>query len=439
MPVKQVAVLLSIVVLSLPAYAQKGVEKAVEIAVQRQVVNRAKLPTLRDGMRNLVTHRLGPVHPAVAAGYAAVVHNPVRSVLDFGKLLREQQVRVVEFPRIVGGRHDKRQDGFYSIAKPGSGNIAAIALPAHALINQVAAAQWASVKERKVYSKMVEALDTGFVMSGDGNWNLIRGYSFARIHQLIGHLKQQWPVYSKAYGGEEEPMSKGLQVALDVLDIQTWMLTHDGKFPTRQVLSDEFELVRTFDALINDMATKPEVASDPSVQGAVQHLVHLRAAARGAMTPSQVVLKVLERVDNGGRISGSSLVRVTPKENLLIRELNYVEQLRRANLLYILVPMQQQREGLALHLKDFQEQGYIYRQMIKHIPEFAADGTTLNVPTRTHVAWEVALDNWKWAHGNVFPRAAISGQFGLPINFNDLTPEEQAEVLLGTYLRIKDK
>ena len=348
MVVKKWLLLFSIVILSMAAYAQKGLGKAVEATVERQVISRAKLPTVRDGVRNLVMRRLGAVNSAPGV----VCQHPVRSILAFGAPLKEQQARVTDLPRIVGGRHEQRTDGFYSVVTPGSGNIEAIALPAHALIKQVAIAQAVSLKERKVFLKIAEALDNGFAMSEDGNWQLTRGYSFAQNHQMIEYFKKQWPEYSKAYGGEGLPLSKGLRTALDVLDIQTWMLAHNGKFPVRQTPAAEAELGRTFDELMNEMATNPEVAKDPSVQGAVQHLVHLRAAAKGAMKPSEVIVAVLRRVDNGGRIPGSSLVQVTVQENVLMHELNYVEQLRRANLLYILVPMQQQQDALALRLED---------------------------------------------------------------------------------------
>lgn len=439
MAVKKWLLLVSIAFLSVSAYAQKGVNKALEAAVERQVVNRAKLPTMRDGVRNLLSHRLGAARPMPGV----LCQCSVRSVLNFGAPLQAQQARVTDLPRIVGKRHEERRGGFYSVVAPGSGNVEAIALPAYALIKQVAVAQSVSLKERNIYLKMAEALDNGFAMSEDGKWQLTRGYSFAQHHQLIAYFKQQWPEYSKAYGGAENPLSKGLQTALDVLDIQAWMLAHNGKFPVRQTSAAQAELEQTFDDLMNDIATKPEVAKDPSVQGAMQHLVHLRAAAKGAIKPSEVIMAVLRRVENGGRIPGSSLAQVSMQEKVLIHELNYVEQLRRANLLYILVPMQQQQDVLALRLKDFQEQGYIYKQMIKIIPEFANDGVTLNVPTRSADGWEVALNEWKHTRAaaglSQRPRAWIAGRYGLPVNFNDLTADEKTEVLLGTYLRIKDK
>ena len=81
--------------------------------------------------------------------------------------------------------------------------------------------------------------------------------------------------------------------------------------------------------------------------------------------------------------------------------------------------------------------------MIKIIPEFASDGMTLNVPTLSTVSWEVKLNEWKKARAaaglSQTPRSQIAGRYGLPLNFNDLTAQEQAEVLLGTYLRIQDK
>ena len=435
MSVKKWFILCSIVIFSTAAYAQKGVTKAVEAAVERQVLNRAKLPTLRDGMRNLVTRRLG------VGQLGAPLQYPTRSVLDFGAPLKKQQVRVTELPRIVGARHDERKDGFYSVAKPGSGNIEQIALSAHALIKQVAIAQWLPTEERDIFLKMAEALDNGFTMSADGKWQLIRGYSFAQNHQLIKYFKQQWPEYSRAYGGAGDTISKGLKTALEVLDIQTWMLTHNGKFPTYATSAAEAELAWTFNELIEEMGTNPTIAADPSVQGAVQHLVHLRAAAQGAMTPLDVLDRVLKHLDNGGRIPGSSVVNMDPAEEQLTRELNYVEQLRRANLLYLLIPMKRSQDVVELYMTDFQEKGHIYRQMIERIPEFAHDGLTLNVPTYSHVAWKAELNNWQAARKaaglSTTPRSKIMGRFGLPVNFNDLTKDEQTEVLLGTYLKIK--
>ncbi len=442
MPVRKFAVLLGIAVLSMPAYAQKGLGKAVETAVQRQVVNRAQLPTFRDGMRNLVTRRLGglPVVKGVSqtAGKQVVLH-PTASLLHFESSLRAPKTSVVpEFPRIVGGRHDQRADGFYSVAAPGSGDIAAIALPAYALIKQVAIAQSATLEDRKVFLQMAESLDNGFAMSEEGNWNLVRGYSFEQYHRLIEVFKSQWETYSRSYGGGGEALCEGMKVALDVLEIQAWMLAHRGKFPSASGMIEEQYLVAKFNTMLQKMAQNVSFAQDPAVRGAVHHVVYLREAAKGAKNPLRVIQEILQYIDEKGRVPGSSLEQVSVEEDALTQELNFVEQLRQANLLFLLVPMEKTQNLITLYLQDFQEKGHIYRHMIKIIPEFGHDAT-LNVPTRSHVGWKMALDNWKDAHNNVNPRAAIAGRFGLPVNFNDLTREEQTEVLLGTYLRIKNK
>ncbi len=435
MVAKKWLLLVGITFLSMAIYAQKGFDKAVETTVNRQVFNRAKLPTVRDGMRNLVTRRLGKIPTTGGGG--------TRSVLNFGAPLQAKQIRVEEFPRIVGGRHDERGDGFYSVAKPGSGNIEAIALPAHALIKQAAIAESATMENRKVLLQMAETLDRGFAMSQEGNWQLTHGYTFNQFHKLLKHFKDQWMTYSKAYGGSGDPLSQGVNVALDVLEIQAWMLTHGGRLPQNQ--TDEIELFVAWklDKLMEKAASDVAFAQDPAVQGAMQHLVHLRAAAKGEKSPFEVIKAVLDRIDNGGRIPGSSLVNVDATEDKLIRELNYVEQLRRANLLHVLIPMEQSQSLLDLYLRDFQSKGHIYQQMIQIIPEFANDGVTLNVPTHSAQSWEVALNEWEQARAaaglSQTPRAMITGRMGLPLNFNDLTADEKTEVLLGTYLRIQKK
>ncbi|MBO5911305.1 MAG: hypothetical protein J6Q05_03835 [Elusimicrobiaceae bacterium] len=429
--VRQLLVLFSIAVFSTVAYAQKGLGKAVEMAVPRQVINRAKLPTFRDGVRNLVTRRLGNLPAIQRSGQAAVTQKlayPTSSVLNFGTSLKVSPVYVTpQIPQIVGGRHDARTDEFYSVAAPGSGDIAAIALPAYALIKQAAIADGVALEDCRELLKWAEKMDA---MSKEGNWDLIRDNSFNQLQYLV----------NQAYGQSGNIFSKGVLTALDVLAIQTWMLEHEGRFPQLQGKGREAALARSFESLMNDMSgNDPEFAQDPAVQGAIQHLVHLRATARGAMTPIRIIREVLERIERGGRIPGSSLERVSVEEDALTQELNFVEQLHRANLLYILLPMEQSRSVIDLYLRDFEKKGHIYQQMIKIIPEFAYDGETLNVPTYSHLTWKEALNNWKRAHNDVNPRATIAGRYGLPVNFNDLTPEEKTEVLLGTYLRIKDK
>ncbi len=448
MSVKKWFILCSIVIFSTAAYAQRGVTKAVETAVERQVFNRAQLPTLRDGMRNLVTRRLGNVHyvklpAAVQPEQRNLVWEkyPTRSVFEFKDLLKLQTNRPALVSPITQMRPEKRKRDFYQAAKPGSGHIRAIALPAKIFVERVAMEENLPQEDRNILLQMVEVLDHGFDMTPAGEWKLYGGVSFSQIHRLIEHLKTEWPTYNDVYHGSGQPLPASISAALDVIDIQTWMLEHEGAFPQSTSHEPEALLVWKFEKLMNQIATNPTLAQDRAMQTVVQHLVHLRAAANGAMTPVEVVADVLKRVDAGGRVPGSSLVQVTPEENVLTQELNYVEQLRRANLLYLVVPMQRTQDVLELHLADLQEKGRIYRQMIARIPEFAHDGLTLNVPTSSHIAWGVELNTWqaarKAAGQSTTPRNMIPGRFGLPINFNDLTKEEQTEVLLGTYLKIK--
>lgn len=432
MTVKQLIVLITMALLSTATYAQKGLSKTAGNALQRKIVTRAKVPTFRDGIRNLVTRRLGVVNLPQEEIYFT------RSVLNFGYPLKNQQVRVSELPRIVGGRHE-RQGGFYSAAAPGSGNIAAIALPAYALIKQAAIAQGISYEERRALLQMVSILDAQFELSEAGEWNL-KSAPYDSVHRMIEKFRTHGA--AEVYGTRTQPLPQGITTVLDVLDIQTWMLAHEGKFPQLQIDEIEKTVGDKFNALMEKAANEEGFIKDPAVQGAMQHLVRLRAAARGAMPPIRVIREVLERIEKGERIPGSSPVNITDEEYVLTRELNYVEQLRRANLLHVVVPSYQEQSAIAFRLQDFQEEGHIYRQIIQIIPEFANDGVALNVPTRLRWKWETELDNWKQARLaaglSTVPRTSIAGQWGLPINFNDLTPEEQTEVLLGTYLRVKE-
>ena len=436
MSAKPFVLLFSIVCLSTATYAQKGVGKAVGTAVQRQVINRAKLPTLRDGVRNLVMRRLGKIPPSVAV-------YPASRVVDFKAFLHQPSARAVDLPPMPRRHLDQSDEEFYNVVQPGSGRVAAIALPAQALIKRAAMAESATEEELNVFLRMAEALDQGFAMSQEGNWQFVRGYTLNQFHQLIKHFKDQWPTYSKAYGGQEEPMSQGVSVALDVLDIQAWMLANKGRLAQDQTNGIESAIAWKLDNLMDKAAQDAGFAQDPAVQSAIQHLVHLRATATGGMTPMETIRAVLIRLGNGGRIPGSSLAEVDETEAKLVRELIYVAQLRRANLLYILLPMEQRQSLVDLYLRDFEKRGHLYQQMIKIIPEFAADGKTLNVPSHSPNQWSALLDEWKQARAaaglSQTPRSAIAGRFGLPVNFNDLTAEEQTEVLLGTYLKVKDK
>ncbi len=157
--------------------------------------------------------------------------------------------------------------------------------------------------------------------------------------------------------------------------------------------------------------------------------------------PGQVIHKTLLYMDAGGRVPGSSPTEaMSPEETALLAQLNWVEKLRQLDLLKNWIPMQREREALELRLNDIVQAGYIYQQISRYIPEYANDGQTLNIPSRSPSGWEAALSKWKATHGNdVTPRSAITGNFELPINFNDLTAEEQEEVLLGTYLKIAGK
>lgn len=105
----------SISFLSMASYGQRGLPRAVDAAVQHQVFSRAQLPTVRDGVRNLVTGRLGAYQMLVPAEihYGVTQNFPVRSTFNFkaGELPKQQVARITEFPRIVGGRHDARPDG----------------------------------------------------------------------------------------------------------------------------------------------------------------------------------------------------------------------------------------------------------------------------------------------------------------------------------------
>lgn len=436
-----------IVLLSVSSYAQTGLSRGIQVAVEKKVVRSAQLPKMRDGLRNLLTRRLGINPVAVSSSLQetagvksqSVITSPTRSVLYFGKPLQIPQTQITEIPRIMGVRHNERKNGFYSVAKPGSGNIRDIALPAYALITQAAIAEFATSEDRKAYACMADKFDFGFKMSNNAEWQMTRITS-KQVHDLVEHFKNQWEeTFSKAYGGSGAPLSKGLIAALDVLDIQTWMLENEGKFP--QPGSGPLESVLAWKAnnLMEKIGKDASFATDRAVQGAVQHLVYLHAASAGMKPPTQVIASVLKYLDQGGRIPGISSIRVSAEEEQLTRELNYVEQLRRANLLRLVVPLQRTQEAVALHLQDFQEKGYIYQKMIKIIPEFSYNGT-LNVPTRSVLAWQAALDQWqqqrKAAGLSSIPRAVITGRLGLPVNFNDLAPAEQEEVLLGTYLKV---
>ena len=444
---KWLLLLVNIVIFSTASYAQKGLDRALEASVKAQLLNRAKLPTLRDGMHNFVTGQLGRVPTGVLPstlrqGYRSWqgAASPVGSVLAFGKPLQKQQPRVSVSPYVLQGRENCPRNNFYEVAPTGKGNIPAIALPAKAFIKEVAWKENMDKRDLAILLRMTELIEGDFKMSNQGNLSLTRSGSFKQVHRQIIHLKQEWPVYSEVYRGTGQGLPAGVIAALDALDIQTWMLEHAGRFPQVSQKEVESSLVGRFEELIDKMANQPVFAVNEAMQMVVQHLVHLRAAAEGTMTPSEVMFAVLSRIEQGGRIPGVSLVQMDPLENTLARELNYLEQLRRANLLHLVVPTQKGREWVSHYLETLQEMGYIYQQMIKIIPEFAYDGVTLNVPTYSKATWDRQLQQWQKeraaAGESQTPRSVIAGRFDLPLNFNDLTAEEQTEVLLGIYLKI---
>lgn len=437
MLIKKGLVLFSIFIFSTAAYAQKGLSQAVESAVDRQILS--KLPTFRDGIRNLVTHRLGNV-PAISKRVNSfpIVLDPTRSAFDFEKKylttpherrayvgLYSADFYLTSSPDCIK-RHKffLEEDSLEGYVNPGSGNISAIALEPSSLITP----RRAQPKNFRYLLNMNILLDKEFVEK-DG-LRLVPGHSFDRVHGMIQSIKNKCP---SCISIDE------IAMALDVLDIQTWMLANDGRFP--QTLTDKLEssMALKFENWMKRIVNEETKFTQGPIQALVRHLVHLRIVAKDAMTPEQVVLQVLKRLEKGGRIPGSSLARVTVEENALTQELNYVEWLRKANLLDIVVPVEHKKETLVLYLKDLQQRGYIYKQMIKIIPEFANDGVTLNVPSYSENTWQAAVSVWSKTHSNKMPRPIITGRFGLPVNFNDLTPAGKEEVLLGTYLCIKDK
>ncbi len=441
---------------ALQAQKTKALTQGVEYALEREVFNRAKLPTLLDGLRNRFTGRLGPsgklnVYTGGNPSHVLTLsqdgkitevfpQTPVRSVMDFSKPYpaRVRVRKVLQSPGEFDNRILRRPEGFYSVVTPGSGGVERIALSARSLISKAIPIKDQDAFDLAAYFHMAAELDKHFTRYQD-SWVAVSPTVLADITEQTQQFKNNWSqiCFQWGSGGREMPLS--VMFALNTVQIQTWMLVNEGRFPQSLIGGTEGSAVKLFDFMINSL-TDPKTAAIPGMQALSEHLIYLRLVGKDMLTPLQVVELVKAQVAGGARVPGSSTSeRVDMTENWLAYELNYLETLRRAKLLSIAAG--KDTDQVVQLLKDFQERGYIYQQMLQTIPEYAHGGLTLNVPSRSRSEWELALEDWvrkrREAGLDTSPRTCVAGRFGLPVNFNDLTAEEQEEVLLGTYLTIQ--